>query len=271
MGVAIVDLGWTNTAFVYLYDRAQRRMLVDFARDGLPGVTARVSDHPTNGALSWFRHIGARIRYEHLGGTHYQLLVDIRHQLHIEAVLDSRHAAPFLTAIGPIGAGGCAHATVKSSALDVRGSARANGSTFTLDGGNASFDYSNGLLARNTEWAWASAHSPGLGFNLQQGYFGSHENALWLDGVLVPLGRAEFEFDRHQPLHPWRIRTDDGLLDLNFQPEGARQARKNLLVASSDYIQPIGTFSGTVRATPTATPRQVTALTGVTEDHQSRW
>lgn len=276
VGLAIVDLGWTNTAFAYVFDRQQKKLLVDFSQDGLPGLTAQVSEHPTHGAVTWFRHIGSSMRYEHLQGSRYRLQVRIggngsRKDLEIDAELDSAQAPPFLCAIGPIGPGGCAHSTVKSSALSSSGQVRAGGRTFDLGGGAASFDYSNGLLARNTQWRWASAHSPSVGFNLQQGYFGKHENALWLDGELIPLGNAHFDFDPKAPLAPWDIHTDDGLLTLRFQPEGARQQSKNLLVAASYYIQPIGSFSGTVKASANATARQVHALVGVTEDHQSRW
>jgi hypothetical protein len=94
---------------------------------------------------------------------------------------------------------------------------------------------------------------------------------LWLDGVPMALGSAHFGFDPNAPMQPWAIHTDGGLLDLQFQPEGARQQSKNLLVAASYYIQPIGTFSGTVRAAPNAPARTVQALVGVTEDHRSRW
>ena len=160
---------------------------------------------------------------------------------------------------------------MKSPAIAVSGLARAGGKTFALARGVASFDYSNGLLARNTRWRWASAHSPTVGFNLQHGYFGSQENVLWLDGVLIPLGDVHFDFDPKQPQKPWHIHTHDGLLDLWFQPEGARRQRKNLLIAASYYIQPIGTFSGTVKASANANPRRIDHLVGVTEDHQSRW
>ena len=271
VGLAMVDLGWTNTMFAYVFDRQQKKLLIDCAQDGLPGLTAQVSDRPAHGALSWFRHIGSSLRFEHVRGHHYRLRVDIRKGLQIEAEIDSAQAAPFLCAIGPIGDGGCAHSTVKSSALSITGSVRAGGKTFDLAGGVASFDYSNGLLARDTQWRWASAHSPTVGFNLQQGYFGNYENALWLDGQLIPLGSVRFDFDPQAPLQPWDIHTDDGLLSLRFQPEGARQQSKNLLVAASYYIQPIGTFSGTVRATQDAPARAVHALVGVTEDHRSRW
>jgi hypothetical protein len=271
IGVAIVDIGWTNTAFAYLFDRREKKLLVDFSQDGLPGVTARVSERPVSGAVSWFRHLGASLRYEHVAGPRYKLTVATRNGLKIDAEIDQTDAAPFLTAIGPIANGGCAHSTVKSSALSVKGVATVGNQTFVLDDGIASFDYSNGLLARDTAWRWASAHSREVGFNLQQGYFGNYENALWLDGALIPLGQARFDFDPRQPLAPWKISTDDGLLDLVFQPEGARQESKNLIVAASYYIQPIGTFSGTIKAAPDAPPRRVEQLVGVTEDHRSRW
>lgn len=271
IGVAIVDLGWTNTAFAYLFDRREKKLLADFSQDGLPGLTARVGNRPLNGALSWFRHLSGSLRYEHVAGERYRLTVATRSGLKIKAEINQAGASPFLTAIGPIANGGCAHATVKSSALDVKGSASVGNQTFVLDGGIASFDYSNGLLARDTEWRWASAHGRDIGFNLQQGYFGTYENVLWLDGALIPLGSARFEFDAKEPLSPWHVSTDDGLLDLSFQPEGARQESKNLVVAASYYIQPIGTFSGTVKASPDAPPQHVEQLVGVTEDHRSRW
>lgn len=62
-----------------------------------------------------------------------------------------------------------------------------------------------------------------------------------------------------------------GLLDLQFEPEGMRREDKNLLVAVSRYVQPIGSFTGWVKAAPHAPPREIRRLGGVTEDHFSRW
>ena len=132
-------------------------------------------------------------------------------------------------------------------------------------------DASNGLLARDTAWRWASAHRPDVGFNLQQGYFGNQENVLWLEGEPIGLAAARFEFDATRPLDPWRVWTEDGLLNLVFTPEGARAANKDLGFAASRYVQPVGTFAGTVRASADAPPRRISQLLGVTEDHRSRW
>ncbi len=269
-GVAIVDVGWTNTAFAYAFDRRQRKMLANFSQDGLPGWSAKLNAHPASGAASHFNFLGNAIRYQQLPDSQrYQLDLHCA-TLSMDASFDAKDAAPCLLAIGPI-AGGTVHATVKSSGMPLSGSVSVAGYQFDLAGGVASFDHSNGFLARETAWRWASAHSLELGFNLQAGYFGNTENCLWLDGRLIALGAASFDFDPENILEPWHIYTDDGLLDLQFQPEGCRSENKNLLVAVSRYAQPIGSFSGWVKASADAPPRRVERLIGVTEDHFSRW
>jgi len=269
IGVAIVDVGWTCTAFAYLFDRRRRTLLADWSQDGLPGLQAGVSDEPLADARTWFRGPGAQLELRHQADDNLLLQVHTR-ALRIEAQLGLDGMAPPLLAIGPI-EGGLAHATQKTTALPVLGCAEAGGRRFNLDDAWAAVDASNGLLARETAWRWASAHRPDIGFNLQQGYFGAQENVLWLDGRPIPLGPAQFDFDAAQPLSPWHIRTEDGLLDLVFTPEGARRANRNLLIAASRYVQPVGTFAGTVRAAPDAPLREVAGLLGVTEDHFSRW
>ncbi len=258
---AIVDLGWTNTAFAYVFDRRQRQVVASMSQDGLPGLTARLANRVGEG--SRFAFLGKRIVITRDGRLHLR-----SNDFAIDAAFCA--STPWLLAVGAPD-GGAVHATQKSGAMALTGELHLGAQRILLDGGIASVDYSNGLLARNTAWRWASAHGRDIGFNLQAGYFGANENALWLDGELVALGAAQFTVDPVHPLSPWHVRTDDGLLDLHFEPEGARREDKNLLIAASRYVQPIGTFSGTVRAFPGAPARQVDKLVGVTEDHASRW
>jgi len=269
VGLAVVDLGWCTTAFAYVFDRLLQRVVADWDGLGLPGVCGAVSSRPLDGGQAWFRSPGARVSVRHRSND----LITVRLRagtFHLRANLDLRNAPPILVAVGqPLG--GVAHSTHKTSALRVTGELEVDGVNWALDGATACLDSSNGLLARDTAWRWASAHRPGLGFNLQQGYFGNHENALWLDGDLIPLGAATFTFDPIKPMSTWHIATDDGLLDLVFQPQGARCADQQALIASSRYIQPVGLFSGTVRRTPNGAPVAVEQLLGVTEDHHSVW
>ncbi|WP_290903246.1 DUF2804 domain-containing protein [Aquabacterium sp.] len=269
IGVAVVDLGWCMTAFAYVFHRFRQRLIADWDQDGLPGLSGRVTDAPLEGMDTAFRGLGAAITLQHLAGDVLALRVRAAN-LTLRADLDLATAPPVMVAVGPI-EGGAMHSTHKTSAMSVRGEVDVDGLRWDLADAHACLDSSNGLLARETAWRWASAHRPGLGFNLQQGYFGNMENTLWLDGELIPLGAADFQFDAQQPLAPWAIRTDDGLLDLRFEPQGARCADRDLGLAASRYIQPVGIFSGEVRRTRHGPSRPIGGLLGVTEDHRSVW
>jgi hypothetical protein len=264
--VAIVDLGWTSTAFAYAFDRNDSDMLTNFSQDGLPGISAKLADHV--GGSSWFKTRGSHIAVDCVEPGRYRLTLRCDH-MEIDAEFGPG-SAPLLLATGPI-AKGSVHATQKSSGMPVTGEVRTWRDAYDLAGGVASFDYSNGLLARDTDWRWASGHTLDMGFNLQAGYFGACENALWLDGQVHALGPAHFLYDKDDPMERWHIFTEDDQLDLYFTPEGARRENKNLVIAASRYIQPIGTFSGWVRSGPDEPKRMVTQLAGVTEDHASRW
>jgi hypothetical protein len=269
IGMAVVDLGWCTTAFAYVFDRLRQRLVVDWDAVGLPKLSGQVTNGPLQAGQAWFRSFSGRLAFRPAAGD--TLHLDWRAKgVNLQAELDLACMPPCLLAIGTP-QGGLAHSTHKTSALAVRGWVSMDGQRQSLHEGHASIDSSNGLLARDTAWRWASAHRPGFGFNLQSGYFGDQENALWLDGEIIPLGSALFDFDAAQPLADWRIRTDDGLLDLRFKPLGARCGDKRVVVAASRYIQPVGLFEGTVRPCLTAPALSIQDLLGVTEDHHSIW
>ena len=264
--VAIVDLGWISTCFAYAYDRNDGDMMANFSEDGLPLVSASLADHA--GASSRFETRKTHIALDTAGDGAYQLTLRCDY-LEIDASFGPG-PSPLLLATGPV-VRGSVHATQKSSGLPLRGEVRTWRDAYLLDGGVASFDYSNGLLARDTDWRWASAHSMDMGFNLQAGYFGGNENALWLDGEVHALAPVHFMYDKKDPLSQWHIFTEDDMLELYFTPDTARRDNKNLVVAASRYLQPIGTFTGWVRSAPDQPKRVVTQMMGVTEDHASRW
>lgn len=270
-GIALVHLGWASSAFAYVFEWDSQRELHAFSLEGLPQA-ARLSGAPFTAADCRFGFAGKRISFRDLGQERYLLQVSSG-ELQLEAELDASQAAPALLAVGTVqhGARAHVHATQKSAAWGLRGLLQLGARKIRLDGGVASLDYSCGLLARETSWRWASAHAPGIGFNLQQGYFGAQENALWLDGRLYPLAAAHFQFDPAKPHAGWEMHTEDGLLQLHFTPAGVRAQNKNLGFAASRYLQPVGHFSGQVRPWPGAPWRSVQQLAGVTEDHFSRW
>ncbi len=265
IGVAVVDVGWISSAFAYLFDRRQRTLLASFSADGLPLLATRMENRAFGDAT--FQRGKQRIAFRR-ADNRLELTINTD-ALKLAAHIALPDPAQTLAVIAP--ANWQAHATHKSSALAVSGFAECASQRFSLDGAVASLDASNGLLARETSWRWASAHSPTLGFNLQAGYMGDAENAIWLDGELLAVGPAHFCYDAANPLAPWRIHTEDGTVDLQFYPEGARGENKDLFIAASRYIQPIGTFEGTLIHPDSGRAYPVSQLVGVTEDHYAKW
>jgi hypothetical protein len=254
----VIDLGWAASCFAYVFDRRAKRLRRDLSFLGVPGVSARVSFAPAAGARTSFRAPFFRASMTEEDG---RWSVRMRgRRLSLDARLDGRAAPPTLCAVAPI-EGGIANCTHKTLCLPVSGALTVDGETFDLADATGSFDHTSGLLARDTRWRWASAAGRRLGFNLVEGFNGPVENVAWIEGKPVPVGAVRFSFG--DPLGEWRIQGN--AVDLTFQPEGARKEDKNLLVAKSWYVQPIGAFRGRIAGAT------VDGLPGVTEDHIARW
>jgi hypothetical protein len=267
---AVIDVGWAASAFAYVFDRDKRELVADLSFTGLPGRAAHVADRAGEGATSTWRGGGAELSlaWPH-GGAGWVVKAHAK-GLVIDALLTQAGAPPTMCAIAKIdgGIGNCTHKTV---GLGATGRVEAGGRSWDLAGATGMLDHTRGILARDTRWRWAMASRPGLSFNLVEGFNGPVENVAWIGGAIVPMGPARFEFDARDPMRPWHVSCEGGTLDLEFLPEGRRAEDKNLLVAVSRYVQPIGTFRGVIRPGGGAAPIEVANLVGVTEDHVARW
>ncbi len=262
LAVAVVDLGWSGSAFAYLFDRTGRRLLADVSVVGLPGRAASVAPVPGGTTSTGFRSRRLYVRLVAYDAGQWRL--EARSPaMTVDATLQETPAGPTLCALAPV-PGGVADCTHKTPALRVVGVAGAGGAVFDLQGCTGALDHTSGLLAHDTRWRWASATDGKLALNLTEGFTAPYENALWAHGELHLLGPVRFSFDPAGN-GPWRITGEQGAVDLEFHPEGQRRKRVNLVVAESSYLQPIGTFRGTVAG------RAIDALVGVTEDHVARW
>lgn len=261
--VAIVDLGWSATGFAYVFDRRKRQVVADVSPLGLPGRFGAVADHTRPGARSTFHSGDVRLAIA-ASDERWRVEAHAR-RLRIEVDLVVGPNAATLCAIAPVPRG-LANCTHKSHLLAARGSIAAGDTEWVIDGATAlgSLDHTSGLLARDTSWRWASAAAGAVAVNLVEGFQEPLENALWRDGVIEPLPPVEF-VRQSDPEQPWRIRSRDGAVDLEFRPEGVRSQDKNLGIAVSRWVQPIGTYSGMVLGA------DVGQLIGVIEDHTARW
>lgn len=150
---------------------------------------------------------------------------------------------------------------------------RAHG-TLALHGGSpraiealAAIDDTAGYHARHTEWWWSAGVGTGedgaaLAWNLVAGVndppTGS-ERALWVDGRAHEVEPVRFAADLSE------IVADDGSR-LRFTAEAVRRRSENLVVITSDYTAPFGTFAGTL---PGGIP--LAHGLGVVEHHRAKW
>ena len=140
--------------------------------------------------------------------------------------------------------------------------------------GGAWRDWTLGAQDRDTTWRWAAAAGTAedgrrVGLNVSTGMngAGAGEDVVWWDGVPVPLRLDELGPAGARMTGDWRLAGPDWALDV--ATVGARAADENLLLVRSRYVQPVGTFTGTL---PDPAGRAVPVrLVGVTEDHVARW
>ncbi|XXX71870.1 DUF2804 domain-containing protein [Sorangium sp. So ce134] len=273
IAVAVVHLGYLALAFGVVFDKAGRRLLVDRSTFG-PPFAATVGDLGGEGgaARAWLPR--AQVRIERPQGEARVAVTAALRGLALEARLSSRAAPQALSAIAEA-PGGVLIATEKRLLLGVEGEASVLGRRISLDGALASYDYTSGLLPRRTTWRWALAlgraeSGERVGLNLGEGFIGDAECAIWLDRELIPLAEGRFTFDAARPLDPWRVRTADGAVDLRFAPGAAHSNHTNLGLVVSEFMQPIGLYSGTIRL-PDGRVLELRDVLGVTEAQDITW
>ena len=267
LSLAIVDTGYLSTGICAVFDRGSRRLLAN-ENPVLPPLAARLAEAPADGASARLIGPGLRATIQRAGGK-IAVRASWAHT-DVDLNLDASAAPAPLTAIAPVGGPGRFDFTQKTVLVPAEGEVRCGNARFVVDGELAGLDYTHGLLARETAWRWAfatgRAASRRVAFNFSEGFLqGEGENAVWIDGDPQPAGKVSFTFDGSAPLSQWRIRSEDGRVDLVFQPEGYRAQTIDLKLILSKYLQPFGTFSGRLL------DAQVDGLAGVTEDHATRW
>jgi hypothetical protein len=122
-------------------------------------------------------------------------------------------------------------------------------------------DESAGYHARQTCWWWSCgvgvlASGEPVAWNLVDGVHDAaagSERTVWLDGVPREVGPVAFDGLR-------------GVGELRFSAAATRARRDRMLLVSSDYEAPFGTFTGVV---PEA--GELASGWGVMERHDARW
>jgi hypothetical protein len=126
----------------------------------------------------------------------------------------------------------------------------------------AVIDDTAAYYARHTHWRWCagigrSTDGREVAWNLVSGVNDpptSSERTVWVDGQPAEAPPCSFSEDL--------TRIDD----LSFLPEASREHQQNLLLVSSTYRQPFGTFNGRLPG-----GIELSEGFGVTEEHDAWW
>jgi hypothetical protein len=273
LATAVVHLGWAATSFVVLLDRTTRARRFDRSTF-TPAPFCGVGDRCEGGCAVHFRGPGLRTTIDRAAGSaRYQVGLHAG-GLELEAQLEVAGAPDPLVAVSRMGER-VVNVTEKRVLLGVEGQLRLDGVRMDLAGAQAGFDYAHGYLARHTQWRWAfgmgrTTDGRALGLNFVEGFNEEREGAVWLDGALYPMKPVRFGFDRRHPDQPWRIRSEDGAVSLEFRADAVHAEKMELGLARSRFVQPLGAFAGTITVPGVGTVR-VEELAGVVEDQDVVW
>lgn len=266
LALAVIDCGYLSSGICAVFDRGSRRLLVD-DNPVLPPLCAQVGEEPADGMSARLMGPRMKARLQRAGGR-ISVQASWAHA-DIDLLLDASRAPAPITAIAPVGPKGRFDLTQKTVLVPAEGEVRAGNVRFPVRGELAGLDYTHGLLARETAWRWAfgggRAGSHLVAFNFSDGFLkGEGENVAWIDGEPQAVGPVHISLPQ-TAAGPWRVQSADGRVDLAFHAEGQRSQTVDLKLIRSRYLQPFGTFAGTLDGIA------VEALPGVTEDHEARW
>lgn len=256
ISLAILRTGYAANILGYVFDRKAKRMIFEktvVAPTPLASVTADVH---ASGLLAHY----TALRVTRSGPD--VSVTGLYGKLACDFTLDESTAPPGIVAAAEFGGGLC-NATEKRALCAVRGTIDVEGRRFDLTGGLGGWDYTNGLLPRHTKWRWAYGLGRDVAFNLVEGFVGEAECALFTRGDVQPLAEPRFIFDRDRPSEPWRLQGEG--IDLRFDVGAVHAQNTNLVVVKSRFLQPVGTFYGTIGG------HEVDGMPGVVEDQDVVW
>lgn len=275
-GCALVDIKYMGNAFVYLYDRKAHK-LYEYSYMMPLAFSTSLSTTPDSGESRFKRgNIDIRLLAED-NPRRKSLSVKIGNILQAEIKVSEPTGYEPLALCTQTGFNGWTY-TQKAAGLDAEGFIHLQNSRYELDTTHkGSYDWSCGFMRRETAWNWAclsgkSTEGRTLGVNFANGVneTGYTENAFWVDGKLIKVNQIRFRYPKQNRHTQWRIQSDDGKVDLTFEPEGSRQEKLNALVLATNFTQLFGRFYGTLRE-DNGTVHILNGVTGFAEDHYAKW
>ncbi|MBL4666959.1 MAG: DUF2804 domain-containing protein, partial [Sneathiella sp.] len=253
-GCSLTFANQQKTVFFYVFDRKTGKTLKKGCRIG-DGDEGKINLDPDDGT-SILSGKGLQVSFEsRLDGREKILRVSIDGEptLNLSFSEEKSAFAP-LRLCTPTAANGWTYCQ-KVAGIKATGKLSLDGETYDLEtiDATAHHDFTAGFLRRDTFWNWACVTGKDdtgklIGLNLSNSVneTGASENALWIDGMLRPMGLFNFEYNQDDLTQDWRIQSDDGRTDLTFKSEGHYAAFNDKLECGFDFHQLFGTFRGHV-------------------------
>lgn len=172
----------------------------------------------------------------------------------------------------------------KMNGLSAEGKFTYKGKTYVFEKNEtlATLDWGRGVLPYNSLWYWASMQAKTydghvIGFNLGKA-FGDNtaatENMIFVDGKAHKIGDVRINIRREQRkrdyMGTWTFYSDDGRLELMFEPILDRYAPFNALVVAFIPHQVFGKFSGRL-ILDDGTTMEIDNILGFAERVVNRW
>lgn len=275
-GCALVDIKFIGNAFLYLFDRATGE-LQEFSFMMPLAANTQLSTTPDAGT-SRFKRGNVDIRLTSRDNPREKYLqVRVGNKLSADITVTEPAGYEPLSLCTPTGFNGWTY-TQKAAGLNVQGALRLHQKRYELGAlHKGSYDWSCGFMRRETAWNWAclsgqtrEGHTVGVNFASGVNETGYTENAFWIDGRMIKVNQVRFLYPRPQREAQWRVQSDDGKVDLVFEPEGRRQEKLNMFVLATNFTQLFGRFRGTLREDD-GTVHTLEGVTGFAEDHYAKW
>ena len=277
VGCALADTAWLGLAFAYVFNVRTGELQEHTWRSPL-ARQLRMSESPVDGS-SQFRNSAVEITlgYQPDGDRRRKTLSLQCADLEIEASLEESPAFQPMSLCTRIGINGWAYAN-KVAAVPVSGRVRTKNRQWDLAHLDACghHDFSAGYMRRETFWNWAcsSARVAGhrIGWNLSCGVneTSTTENCLWLDDQMIKVDLVHFEYDRRALMNRWRIHSEDGAVELEFEPLGRHREHLNLKLFASNFNQLFGRFRGQLKL-PDGNCLQLDNVNGFVEEQYAKW
>lgn len=266
-GLAIVDLKYLSNGFFYVYDTSSKTLHETKVMD-LP-IRARIGTNPSSP--------DARIKTKHLSMTIQNNIIKANAPgMALDAALNHPTMNP-LRICTRTGYKGWTY-TEKTSPISLSGTLTCQGKSWDLSSPHvmALSDWTAGFMRRSTFWNWAASSwvlpdERRLGFNLSSGVneTGFTENFFQLDNERIKVDTMDFRLNPDNLMSPWKIRSFDKKVDLEFIPEHKREENVNTWVVASRFTQIMGHFQGTL-TTDSGEKITLCDIPGFTEDHYAK-